>query len=329
MSYSDIESLLGLPAGTIAPIISVGIRRCYRPMQVKRAKTVIRRARIAPKVREVFAPIASLKRVQRRIGRTIGSRFPPHPIAHAYTRGRGIITNAERHIGATSMLHIDLKDFFGSIPRSVIASAAHGLLTELTPEDIEVVVDLCCLRGRLPQGSPASPMLSNLICRPLDAQLQALARSSGCRVSRYSDDITFSTTAAAFPSDLAFIENREIRLGPQLLSAIEGCGFEINWDKVRFETRYTRLKATGLIVGKRGVTVPRKFRDNIRAALDRWERHGIGEAVRQCDPTRSAEAFRASLKGCIDFIGQVSGRNDPRYVRLISTYRDLLTRDAA
>lgn len=288
----------------------------------------LRRARKTSKLREVYAPSDDLKEIQRKIGKAITRRFEPHPIAHAYTRGRNIITNAQTHLGARIMLHIDLVDFFGSISEAMVTDALRVVFDGVAAQDIAAIADLCCRDGFLPQGSPASPIISNLVCISLDAQVAKIAHSLGCSPSRYSDDVGISSPVAYFAPELASLRNGRVELGPALISIIEGCGFRINWSKVRLETQCRGLKATGLNIGKR-VTVPRRYRNIIRAALHRWEKEGLEIAARRGCATRSAERFVNSLSGSIAFVGQVMGRDSLSYRRLVDDFQTLARRDLA
>ncbi|WP_132225850.1 reverse transcriptase domain-containing protein [Albibacterium bauzanense] len=56
---------------------------------------------------------------------------------------------------------------------------------------------------RLPQGSPVSPVLSNLICRSLDTEFARLCEEFKCHYTRYAGDITISTRIKTF---LVFLE---------------------------------------------------------------------------------------------------------------------------
>ncbi|MHA6722104.1 reverse transcriptase family protein [Sphingomonas sp. RS2018] len=298
----------------------------YDVVWVRPSNVGVRRKRNASKVRQVFAPCEGLKKIQLAISRVIADSFYPHPIAHAYTRHRSIITNAQTHLGAKTLLHVDLVAFFASIKQPMVVNALRGVLGGLSSEIVAVIADLCCRDGSLPQGSPASPVISNLVCHPLDAQLTDLVRCAGCSVGRYSDDIGISTTAAAFPQEIAKICNGKVELGQRLVSIVEERGFNVNWEKVRFQTRQTGLRATGLVVGDR-VSVPQKFRDNVRAALHRWSRDGIGDAADRCHPGKSEEAFVQWLRGSIDFVGQVHGRDSTGYQCLSDVFRGLIACD--
>ena len=64
-----------------------------------------------------------------------------------------------------------LEDFFPSITGDRI----HGLFRKdpfFFPEDVtNLLTELVCNNGTLPQGAPTSPILSNMICYRLDKQL--------------------------------------------------------------------------------------------------------------------------------------------------------------
>ena len=55
-----------------------------------------------------------------------------------------------------------------------------------------ILAKLCTFQNRLPQGSPASPYISNIACLKLDARLSALAQKYESNYSRYADDLSFS-----------------------------------------------------------------------------------------------------------------------------------------
>ena len=62
----------------------------------------------------------------------------------------------------------------------------------LTDEAATTIAQLVCFRGRLPQGAPSSPVITNMICVPLDNALLRLVKKTNCVYTRYADDITFS-----------------------------------------------------------------------------------------------------------------------------------------
>jgi RNA-directed DNA polymerase len=239
-------------------------------------------------------------------------------------------SNARTHVGARSMLRIDLVDFFGSIARQSIIDALRFLLDEFNDHDINTIADLCCCNGHLPEGSPASPVLSNLVCYPLDEQLHALARRHGCNVSRYSDDMAFSTDAVAFPAAIARIlkwgSAYRIELKAPICSLLKHHGFSVNASKLKFQSRPAPLSLTGLSITDH-VSVPREFWDNLRAGLHQWERLGLAVCA-SAHSNGCIVGFVSSIRSSIGYVGQAEGRDSNRYKRVFGAFEQLRSRDS-
>jgi RNA-directed DNA polymerase len=109
-----------------------------------------------------------------------------------------------------------------------------------------------CYENELPQGSPCSPIVSNLVGHLLDSRLARFAKIHKCTYSRYADDITFSTSRKDFPPELAFpVSPGEWQLGAELKEKIEHSGFKINNKKTRMQFRGSRQVTTGLMVNEK------------------------------------------------------------------------------
>src|SRR5689334_3298786 len=121
-------------------------------------------------------------------------------------------------------------------------------------------------KSSLPQGSPCSPVISNLIGHVLDVRLVRLAAKNGCRYSRYADDLTFSTSKPTFPSSIAVCLDPQMHIwapGKALSKLILHSGFDINHDKTRMQYRNSRQEVTGLTVNRK-VNVRRTYRRRVR-----------------------------------------------------------------
>jgi len=328
MLYISLERRLCLPTGLVSKIMKQGVETQYTRFPVSPKRQLVRKPGRAPKKRIILAPSKELKLIQRAIARLLSSKFTAHPIAHAYENGRSIFTNVRQHVGARSILKIDLVNFFGSVSRQSVVDALRSLLDGFGDRDIEVIADLCCYGRYLPQGSPASPVLSNLVCYSLDVQLNRLARQHGCEVTRFSDDITFSTSARAFPPALAMTWKHglsyRVALERPICLLLQQHGFAINAGKLKFQTRPRLLKITGLIVTDE-VSVPREFWHNLRAGLHQW-RLGL-DACARTHSKGCIVAFVNSLRGSIEFIGQAQGRDCERYKRALVAFEELRSRD--
>ena len=99
------------------------------------------------------------------------------------------------HIGKELVINFDLKDFFPSVTYAEILKLFVYMGYRL---DVAHLLTKICTNSEnvLPQGSPASPSISNLVLLKLDKRLSSLAKTISCSYSRYADDITFSGNKA-------------------------------------------------------------------------------------------------------------------------------------
>lgn len=236
--------------------------------------------------RNIDAPTDDLKLVQKRLAillqncidevhvlrGTSDDSDNADQIVHGFRRRRSIATNALRHRHRRHVFNVDLADFFPACNFGRV----RGILIKdknfaLHPDVATVIAHAACFKGSLPQGSPCSPCISNLIAHPFDIRLIQLARKTGCVYSRYADDLTFSTNRKSIPKEIAVADPTDPHLwhpGEELLQIVCKSGFSINPDKTRMQYRTSRQEVTGLVVNKR-VNVRREYRHAIRAMVHR------------------------------------------------------------
>lgn len=193
-------------------------------------------------------------------------------ISHGFKRNRSILTNALQHRNRNFVFNLDIKDFFGSINfgrvRGFLISDRNF---QLTPKVATVIAQIICFENSLPQGSPCSPVVSNLIGHILDTHLVRLAYRVGCTYSRYADDLTFSTNKKEFPEEVArciTLEGHEWVPGVELERLVKRSGFSINAGKTRMQYHDSRQEVTGLVVNKK-INVPSDYRHCVRAMVHR------------------------------------------------------------
>jgi RNA-directed DNA polymerase len=214
-------------------------------------------------VRKIQAPTRELKLLQSRLAdlltlclRDIEVKYPVRKIvSHGFVEGRSIVTNASQHRRRRYVLNLDIADFFGAINFGrVRGHLIHDQQFSLKPAVATVIAQIACYENSLPQGSPCSPIISNLIGAILDRRLIALAKQYGCTYSRYADDLTFSTRLRKFPRALAtqrLLQKHEWRVGRLLEREIRAAGFVINPSKFRMQIAGSRQTATGLVVNEK------------------------------------------------------------------------------
>ena len=169
----------------------------------------------------------------------------------------------------------------------------------------------------LPVGAPTSPVISNLLTYELDKNLAEYAAGNEGIYTRYADDITFSFNR--WIDDSMILGIREI---------ISEAGLTVNNSKFRVCSVNSQQSVTGLTVNEK-VNVNRRYIRKVRAILHDWEINGLRSAAARFSSTGNyvndleAEDFLHSIRGRIDFIGFVRGRNDRLYGSLRDRYRSL------
>ncbi|MFM7599972.1 MAG: reverse transcriptase domain-containing protein [Pseudanabaena sp.] len=281
--------------------------------------------------RSISAPKTSLKIIQQKLNQVFISVYQPKPSTHGFAVEKSIVTNAKQHLRQKYVLNLDLKDFFPSINFGRVRGLLMSPPYSCTMEVATVLAQICCHDNQLPQGAPTSPIISNMICAKLDSQLQRLAKKYQCIYTRYADDITFSTSRSKFPPHLIWFskEAEKSVLGDELKTIIEENGFLVNESKVRLQTRYKRQEVTGITVNEK-LNVKRKYIRQIRAVLHAWEKYGLSNAESEFwkhDKKHrfqvNQDSFRNIIRGRIEFVGAVRGKNDPIYLNFLRWLKKL------
>ncbi len=232
--------------------------------------------------RLISAPMPNLKEAQSWILTNILDKLDVHSSAHGFCRQRSIITNATPHVGADVVINFDLKDFFPSISYKRVKGLFHSFgYSEATATIFALLstsaeVEELQLDGKtyyvavgdryLPQGSPASPAISNLLCRRLDKRLTGMAEKLGFTYTRYADDLTFSASGASLRHICNILRRTE--------SIVNFEGLVINQDKTRVLRNSRQQEVTGVVVNEK-LSVCRKTLRQFRATLYQIEQEGL------------------------------------------------------
>jgi retron-type reverse transcriptase len=232
--------------------------------------------------RLISAPMPRLKAVQEWILTNVFSRVTTHEAAHGFLPGRSIVTNAAPHVGAAVVMNMDLKDFFPSITYRRVKGVFRSLgysesaATILALLCTEPHVDEADLDGEtwyiadgerhLPQGSPASPAITNVLCATLDRRLHGLADKLGFIYTRYADDLSFSA-AGEGTKNINLLKNA-------VKAIIESEDLTLHPDKTRIMRKGSRKEVTGIVVNEKP-GVNRNTLRNFRALLYQIEQDGL------------------------------------------------------
>lgn len=263
--------------------------------------------------RKIEAPEPFLKRIQSTINVLFQVLFFEKINYHTngFILNRNINRNALPHIQKKFVLNIDIEDFFPSIEfrriKTVLEFEPFNLSNEREAIGF-IISNICCRKGKLPQGAPTSPILSNIVTQRLDRRISKLASKYKVKYSRYADDLSFSANRNVF--EKGFLD--EVR------GIIEGENFKINNYKTRVKSNRDHQEVTGIVVNQK-LNVRRSYIKVIRTMINNWEKGGLEYAKNEFhfnEPHKTLKNFQNVLGGRIGYIGVVRGTNDPLFQRL-------------
>lgn len=184
--------------------------------------------------------------------------FPEY--VQGFVQKRSIVSNARTHLGQKTLLHADIENFFDSISFEQVLEAFQTLGFR---EPVGgTLARVCTLNSRLPQGSSASPIIANSVCRHMDTDLNTLAAATRSKFSRYADDITFSGDDVPDEKQVKTVLNRY--------------GFSLREDRCRTQRRGKSQYVTGLTISDpASPRVGRKLKRRLKLELHYAGRYGI------------------------------------------------------
>jgi hypothetical protein len=270
LSVGVVATLFGLSLAFVRAMVTRP-QRYYRVFEIRKGR----------KRRRISSPRVSLKLIQSWLGFHLARAVQLPPNVFGFVPGlNGVIEAAAVHSGATWVYSVDLRDFFPSVTRSRTALA----LTEVgyPANSAAFIAELCSLDGVLPQGSPASPVLSNLAFLATDRALIAIAGDLAIKYTRYADDLVFSG-AGSPPQEMQ----------ARVHACLSAHGWQIAPEKEYMAVLPARLKVHGLLVHGSRPRLTKGYRNRIRAY-----RHLVAEG-------RVREGDRARLSGHLAYADQV------------------------
>jgi RNA-directed DNA polymerase len=171
--------------------------------------------------------------------------FPEHIQGGAKSRSN--ITNAKRHQGNKYVLTTDLQNFFPSITSKQVYSMF--LRLGYSNYVSNYLTKLTTYNHRLPQGTPTSTHIANLVSLEMDEQLLKLCEQNNITYSRFVDDLTFSS-----PSDFGPCIQR-------IIDIIALNNFNISWRKTEYQGNQT---ITGIKVFNNYIDAPDSVKEKVK-----------------------------------------------------------------
>lgn len=288
--------------------------------------------------RIINAPVDELKSILRSLNFVLQCIYTPQQAATGFVINKSIVDNARQHAGNNYVYNLDLKDFFHSFDRNRVKMGFMFEPFNLNGDREPLAFFLACLcthpfdiegeiKTLLPQGSPTSPTITNILCKKLDHRLTGLANRFGTKYSRYADDITFSSFHNIYKDELFLKELHRIIEEDQHL--------KINHEKTRLQNSFFQQEVTGLVVNVKA-NIRQRYIKHVRMWLYYWEKYGYEKAkkiffkdyrIDKGHVKKENPQFENVLKGKLEFLKMVKGINDGTYIKLKVRFDKLLIKD--
>lgn len=195
-----------------------------------------------------------------------------HTSAFAYINGRSTVDCVKRHQsnGSNWFLKLDFSKFFPSTTPEFLVESI-GLtypFSHLFATDCKNVfaraLQLCFLNGGLPQGTPTSPLLTNMMMIPIDYTISKYCRQHDARLcyTRYADDIIISSQ---YKFDWNAVQNDLVDILRKAAAP-----FAINAEKTRFGSTHGRSAnwmLGAMINGQNQVSIGHKKRNAFKTMI--------------------------------------------------------------
>ena len=200
-----------------------------------------------------------------------------HTTAFAYVRGRSTIDALKRHQRNESkwFLKLDFADFFGSTTPAFVLDMMSRLFpfSEITKypvgrNELQKALSLCFLNNGLPQGTPISPFITNVMMIAIDHKISNSLRNFDNRrfvYTRYADDLLISCK-------IDFNKDKVQKFVMDTLAEFNA-PFSIKPEKTRYGSSAGRNWNLGLMLNNDNeITIGHKRKKQFKAMLDNYMR---------------------------------------------------------
>ncbi|MEY8320265.1 reverse transcriptase domain-containing protein [Lachnospiraceae bacterium 46-61] len=274
--------------------------------------------------RHIAAPKTQLKMAQRQILEQILQKVEISDAAHGFIKSKSVLTGAKvHHTSPDLLINMDLENFFPTITfervrglyqhlgySGYIASLLAMICTYCERMPIEIKGETKYIKTSeriLPQGSPASPMITNIICQRMDKRINGLCQKLGVTYTRYADDMSFSYTGELDKFAIGSFLN-------SIQKIIESEGFHINRQKTNILRKHNRQYITGIVINNDEIGVARKWVKILRASIYNAQKlKNAGETI--------PHNTKLEIAGKIAWLKSV---NEKRYYKMIQQGIELL-----
>ena len=226
-----------------------------------------------------------------------------------FRKGKKIRDTAEAHTKKKIVVSLDLRHYFNSIKQKHLQEVFKDYFQY--PEDVSrFLSELCTYKFFVPEGSPTSPSLSNIVGYfYFDKEVKKIADEEGFTYTRYADDLTLSTDKEFPREKLSDSEGNEyVKSGidnviTKISDVLKSKGFTLNTRKTKIMRSPARQFMLGMVVNEEPNLLRRK-RQILKCILYNIKENGIAEEAKKTN--RTELQFLEWIRGQISYFTQVN-----------------------
>lgn len=198
------------------------------------------------KKRYIRPSLSKLKTLQNNIKNNILQKIPLPSNVHGGIKKKNNITNAKCHQGKKYVLTTDLQEFFPSVKSTMVYQTFIDL--GFNKQFAFYITRFVTWKGELPQGTPTSTHIANIVFLKIDNQLITFCSKYDITYTRFVDDLTFSCQ-----QDFQHVIC-------DILDIVKSCGFRLSMRK----TKYSGSQIiTGIKVFNHKIDAPEKIIEKV------------------------------------------------------------------
>lgn len=229
---------------------------------------------------------------------------------------RNILTHAQKHLGNDYLLNVDFEDFFHQFDINKVEKILFSYPFHFTAKAAATIARICTYNGRLPMGSPTSPVLSNLGTLPLDNYLQNWATDRSLLYTRFVDDLSFSSQKRIPANILA-----------ELTTIFKKFDYQLNEEKSKWYGKQDTKIVTGLEVDSK-VSIPGSFFYELSQDIIRLKKTIEASIIIEGDkPSTLVVKFKQQIEGKLNFMGMIYGFDNEKYDDYYEDYEEAINPD--
>lgn len=279
--------------------------------------------------RRIDAPCDNLMNALRELKNIFFNEFGAlyHTAAYAYIPGRSALDCMKRHQENQSkwFFKADMKGFFNNTTERFVLNQFSMIFPfcEIVKfpggrTELKKALSLAFLNGVLPQGTPISPMITNIMMIPLDHKLAGILRDYNNQrfiYTRYADDIQIS-------SKYTFSKDEIESLLRQVLSLFNA-PFTLNNEKTRYGSANGHNFNLGIMLNKDNqLTIGYKKKRQFRVALASYvkdKKNGVDWELEDIQILNGQRAYylmveETPIRALIESLNQKYGVNIPKMI---------------